>query len=69
MTVEQEAELKAALLRERESYARLGRGDRVAVVDEQLRMLGVEPPALAAAATGPKGAERRPQVRPEMRGS
>lgn len=35
----------AALLREREGYVRLGRADRVAQVDEQLRLRGVEPPA------------------------
>ncbi|MFD5057428.1 hypothetical protein [Streptomyces sp. NPDC058394] len=34
----------AALLREREGYAQLGLHDRVAEVDEQLRLRGVKPP-------------------------
>jgi len=32
----------AALLRERESYVRFGKKDRVAAVDEQLRLRGYE---------------------------
>lgn len=35
----------AALLREREGYVSRGMDDRVAQVDEQLRLRGVEPPA------------------------
>jgi hypothetical protein len=34
----------AALLREREGYVQLGLGDRVAQVDDQLRLRGTEPP-------------------------
>lgn len=35
----------AALLREREGYVGRGMDDRVAQVDEQLRLRGAEPPA------------------------
>jgi hypothetical protein len=34
-----------ALLEERRGYAVYGRDDRIAAVDEQLRLRGVEPPA------------------------
>jgi len=34
----------AALLREREGYVTHGQADRVAQVDEQLKLRGVEPP-------------------------
>jgi hypothetical protein len=37
-----------ALLEERHGYAVYGRDDRVAEVDEQLRLRGVEPPAEAS---------------------
>ncbi|WP_432135152.1 hypothetical protein [Streptomyces sp. bgisy154] len=53
----------AALLREREGYVTRGLDDRVAQVDEQLRLRGVEPPAPTASSgdtptsrsTPPKG--------------
>lgn len=55
----------AALLREREGYVNLGQDDRVAEVDEQLRLRGVEPPAddrparPASRSTPPKGRRTR----------
>lgn len=57
----------AALLREREGYAQLGLDDRVAEVDEQLRLRGVKPPAgekteptnPPARSTAPKGRRAR----------
>lgn len=53
----------AALLRERDMYVRSDRPEAVAVVDEQLRLRGVEPPAdgksvpgkPASRSTPPKG--------------
>jgi len=53
----------AALLRERVGYVTRGMDDRVAQVDEQLRLRGVEPPAdgktepsrPASRSTPPKG--------------
>ena len=52
----------AALLREREGYVTRGMDDRVAQVDEQLRLRGYEPPAAKKSAalqqsrsTTPKG--------------
>lgn len=55
----------AALLREREGYAGRGMGDRVAQVDEQLRLRGHKPPAddtpaPASRSTPPKGRRARP---------
>jgi hypothetical protein len=47
----------AALLREREGYVGRGMDDRVAQVDEQLRLRGVEPPA---APRRPASATARP---------
>ncbi|MFG2002300.1 hypothetical protein ACGFNU_24420 [Spirillospora sp. NPDC048911] len=38
----------AALLREREGYVQRGMDDRVAQVDEQLRIRGHQPPAVPA---------------------
>lgn len=64
----------AALLREREGYARAGRGDRVAQVDEQLALRGYtippaegdgetpEPKPARLRAEPPKG-RQRPQRR------
>lgn len=64
----------AALLREREGYAQFGLDDRVAEVDEQLRLRGVQPPvdekteptkpparstAAPARSTAPKGRRTR----------
>jgi hypothetical protein len=55
----------AALLREREGYVGRGMDDRVAQVDEQLRLRGVEPPAAPKAdasvsrSTPPKGRRAR----------
>ena len=55
----------AALLREREGYVGRGMDDRVAQVDEQLRLRGYESPtgektsAPAARATPPKGRRAR----------
>lgn len=55
----------AALLREREGYVTRGMDDRVAQVDEQLRLRGVEPPAAAKSdapmsrSTPPKGRRAR----------
>lgn len=57
----------SALLRERAGYARRGLEDRVAAVDEQLRLRGAEPPAEQPAApatpvsrsTPPKGRRAR----------
>lgn len=55
----------AALLREREGYAGRGMDDRVAQVDEQLRLRGAEPPAdgksskPADRSTPPKGRRAR----------
>jgi hypothetical protein len=55
----------AALLREREGYVGRGMDDRVAQVDEQLRLRGVEPPAVqqggapASRSTTPKGRRAR----------
>lgn len=40
-----EAEMVAALLREREGYVVRGLPERVAAVDAELRRRGVEPPA------------------------
>lgn len=55
----------AALLREREGLVQRGLADRVAQVDEQLRLRGTEPPADGPAgepvsrATPPKGRRMR----------
>ncbi|MFE1424366.1 hypothetical protein ACFW6C_02155 [Streptomyces fungicidicus] len=53
----------AALLREREGYVSRGLDDRVAQVDEQLRLRGYERPADATSAssraTQPKGRQPR----------
>ncbi|MBN0043117.1 hypothetical protein JS756_03100 [Streptomyces actuosus] len=55
----------AALLREREGYVARGWDDRVAQVDEQLRLRDVEPPAAAPSSaptsrsTPPKGRKTR----------
>lgn len=54
----------AALLREREGYVGRGMDDRVAQVDEQLKLRGHEPPAAGASApssrsTPPKGRRAR----------
>ncbi|MFE2300836.1 hypothetical protein ACFXAW_21935 [Streptomyces sp. NPDC059445] len=43
----------AALLREREGYVGRGMDDRVAQVDEQLRLRGVTPPADGGTSTAP----------------
>jgi hypothetical protein len=42
----------AALLREREGYVQRGMDDRVAQVDEQLRLRGAQPPAAPDTGTG-----------------
>jgi hypothetical protein len=55
----------AALLREREGYAGRGMDERVAQVDEQLRLRGVDPPtaekttAPTSRSTPPKGRRAR----------
>lgn len=54
----------AALLRERAGYVGRGMNDRVAQVDEQLKLRGVEPPADdkpagASRSTPPKGRRAR----------
>ncbi|WP_411132707.1 hypothetical protein [Streptomyces sp. 030-HV] len=49
----------AALLREREGYVRLGQDDRVALVDEQLRLRGYTP---AKTDTRPGGGDARTEV-------
>jgi hypothetical protein len=57
----------AALLREREGLVRSGLTDRVAQVDEQLRLHGVQPPAVGTSesakpssrSTPPKGRRTR----------
>lgn len=55
----------AALLREREGYVGRGMDDRVAQVDEQLKLRGVEPPAVdkpgkpTSRSTPPKGRRAR----------
>ncbi|MFJ6645774.1 hypothetical protein ACIQPS_08945 [Streptomyces sp. NPDC091290] len=55
----------AALLREREGYVQRGMDDRVAQVDDQLRLRGVEPPtgekttAPSTRETPPKGRRAR----------
>ncbi|MBC2903523.1 hypothetical protein [Streptomyces cupreus] len=55
----------AALLREREGYVGRGMDDRVAQVDEQLRLRGVKPPAddkptePTSRSTPPKGRRAR----------
>jgi hypothetical protein len=52
----------AALLRERVGYVGRGMDDRVAQVDEQLKLRGVEPPAdgkPASRSTSPKGRRAR----------
>ena len=54
----------AALLRERVGYVGRGMDDRVAQVDEQLKLRGVEPPAddkpaTVTRATPPKGRRAR----------
>lgn len=64
-TPQTEDPMAAALLREREGYVGRGMDDRVAQVDEQLRLRGVEPPAAekpgapASRATPPKGRRAR----------
>ena len=62
-----EDSMVAALLREREGLVQRGLTDRVAQVDEQLRLRGVEPPAdektpaakPASRSTPPKGRKPR----------
>lgn len=55
----------AALLREREGYVQRGMADRIAQVDEQLRLRGYEKPAAAktggsaSGSTPPKGRRAR----------
>lgn len=57
----------AGLLREREGYVQLGQADRVALVDEQLKLRGYEPPQDSTPApakrtsrsTPPKGRKTR----------
>lgn len=49
-TPQTEDPMVAALLRERAGYVGRGMDDRVAQVDEQLRLRGVEPPAAERAA-------------------
>ncbi|MFJ4692842.1 hypothetical protein [Streptomyces sp. NPDC088766] len=54
----------AALRREREGYAALGLDDRVAEVDEQLRLRGVQPPAAGSdVAAGPSTRTTPPKGR------
>lgn len=48
----------AALLRERAGYEQAGKKDRVALVDEQLRLHGYKPAAAAAQADGAAPAAR-----------
>lgn len=48
----------AALLVEREGYARFGRDDRVAEVDEQFALRGYKAAGEARAKAAPKGAPR-----------
>lgn len=52
----------AALLREREGYVQRGLDDRVAQVDEQLKLRGHTPPA-AGATSGPAGRSAPPKGR------
>ncbi|MCI3272143.1 hypothetical protein [Streptomyces cylindrosporus] len=60
-----EDSMVAALLREREGYVTRGMDDRVAQVDEQLKLRGVEPPKddkpakSADRSTPPKGRRAR----------
>ena len=54
-----EAQYVEALLFEREGYARYGREDRVAQVDEQLALRGHKAAAEARAAAAPKSARGR----------
>ncbi|MGW3416467.1 hypothetical protein [Streptomyces phaeochromogenes] len=53
----------AALLREREGYVSRGMDERVAQVDEQLKLHGHKPPAkgaqMSARSTPPKGRQQR----------
>lgn len=67
MTDEPQTEdpMVAALLREREGYVQRGMNDRVAQVDEQLKLRGHKPPAdekasvPASPSTPPKGRRAR----------
>lgn len=67
MTDEPQTEdpMVAALLREREGYVQRGMDDRVAQVDEQLKLRGHKPPAdektsaPASRSTPPKGRRAR----------
>lgn len=54
-----DAQYIEALLFEREGYARYGREDRVAQVDEQLALRGYQEAAEARAAAAPKSARGR----------
>ncbi|MFM9652762.1 hypothetical protein [Streptomyces galilaeus] len=64
-TPQTEDPMVAALLRERAGYVARGMDDRVAQVDEQLRLRGAEPPAddktppPASRSTPPKGRRAR----------
>ncbi|MFD9319291.1 hypothetical protein ACFWDQ_16605 [Streptomyces sp. NPDC060053] len=64
-TPQTEDPMVAALLRERAGYVGRGMDDRVAQVDEQLRLRGAEPPAAekggapSSRSTPPKGRRAR----------
>ncbi len=61
MVKEVDASYRDALLREREGYARFGRDDRVAVVDAELKRLGVSRGSVH------QGTERAVRSKPETR--
>lgn len=56
---DREAQYIDALLVEREGYARFGRDDRVAAVDEQLALRGHKAAAQERAKAAPKGVKGR----------